>query len=105
MFFTSLLQDGPRGLPSNAPDHVAIEQGSVPMRQPAPGNPFSPERPSLSQVDVDVPGCPLNGDELDQLEGWLQARVDLSIRCMYYRKSVWTETVDFCSRLCGGGNA
>jgi len=103
IFFTSLLQDGPRGLQLNTPDHTAFEQGSSVDRL-APTNPFSAERPSFSQVDVEVPGCLLNDGELHEFEGWLQAQVDTSIRCMSYRKSVWVDALQFCSGLHGGGS-
>lgn len=98
IFFTSLLQDGPRGLQPNAPSHAASEQGS-PASYLAPGNPFSVERPSFSRVDVEVPESPLSDDELLELDGWLQAQVDVGIRCMSYRKSVWIDALDFCNGL------
>jgi hypothetical protein len=100
MFFMSLLQDGPCSLQSNAPDHIASEQGSS-TDHPAPGHPFSAEPSCFSQVDVDVPGCPINDDELHELEGWLQVQVDVNIQCMDYLNSVWIDAMDFCSRLYG----
>lgn len=92
IFFTSLLQDGPRGLLSDAPHNIASEQ-----EHSVPANPFLAERPTLSQVHVEVPGCPLDDCELRRLDGWLQARIDSTIRCMSYRKSVWVDALNFCS--------
>ena len=104
IFFTSLLQDGPHSLHSNAPDHAAFEQGSS-TDHPALGNHFSIECPVFSQVDIDIPECLLNDDELYEFNGWLQAQVDVNIRCMSYRKYVWIDALDFCSRLRGGDSA
>ena len=98
IFFTSLLQDGPRGLQSNVADHTASRMGG-PADRPAPENPLVAGPPSFSRVDVEVLGCPLNDDELWELDSWLQMRVETSIRCMSYRKSVWIDSLDFCSRL------
>ena len=98
IFFTSLLQDGPRGLQSNATSHIDPEQGS-PTGRLGPDNPFIAGPPNFSQVDVEVPGCPLNSDELWRLDNWLQAQADGGIRCMAYWKSLWIDALDFCSRL------
>jgi len=98
IFLTSLLQDGPRGLELGDANHAASERGSS-SNLSATGNPFLPGPPSFAQVDVEAPGCPLNGDELWEFSGWLQARVDVRIRSMTYRKSVWIDALDFCSTL------
>jgi len=98
IFFTSLLQDGPRGLQLDLANQTIPEQESSPDQSMAE-NPFLAGPPNFSQVDVEAPGCPLNGDELQELDDWSQAQVDVGIRCMTYRKSVWVGALDFCSRL------
>lgn len=98
IFFTSLLQDGPRGLQLDTTNQTIFEQGSS-SDWLAAENPFLAGCPSFSQVDVEAPGCPLNGDELEELDSWLQARIDGSIRCMTYRKSIWIDALHFCSTL------
>lgn len=102
MFFTSLIQDGPRGLQVDTANHTTPEPGRS-AGHPASENPFLTGPPSSFQVDVEVLGCPLNGDQLEELDGWLRTQVDESIRCMSYRKSVWIDALDFCSRLCDDG--
>ena len=37
--------------------------------------------------------------ELWELSCWLRAQVDVSIRRTTYRKSVWTNALDVCSRM------
>lgn len=103
IFFTSLLQDGPRGLQLDPANQTVPEQGSTPDQSTAE-NPLLAGPPDFSQVDVEAPGCPLNGDELQELDDWLQAQMDVGIRCMAYRKSVWINTLDFCSRLRGNNS-
>ena len=98
IFFTSLLQDGPRGLQLNNANNTAAEQGSS-MDSLAPENPLVTRPPRFSQVDVEVSGCPLSDDELQEFGGWLQGHVDMNIRCMSYRKSIWIDALNFCSRL------
>lgn len=98
IFLTSLLQDGPRGVYSGVASPTVSEQGSS-MDYPVPENPLLTRPPSLSQVDVEVPGCPLNDDELQEFDGWLGTHVDVGNRCMLYRKSIWIDALDFCSML------
>ena len=67
-FFSSLLQDGPRGLELDTTSHAVCEgEGSM-----VPESPFLIERPNFSQVNIEVPGCPLNDDELREIDHWLQ---------------------------------
>lgn len=98
IFLTSLLQDGPRGMHSGVTGHTASEQGSS-TDYSAPENPLLTGPPSLSRVDVEVSGCPLNDDELWEFDGWLETHRDVGIRCMLYRKSIWIDALDFCSML------
>ena len=98
IFFTSLLQDGPCGLRLDTANQTAFEGGSF-LDHSATTNPLLTGPSSFSHVDIEAPGCPLSGDELQELDSWLQARDDESIRCMTYQKSVWIDALDFCSRL------
>ena len=97
LFFSSLLQDGPRGLELDTAGHAACEGESSTALEGL----FLPERQNFSQVNVEVPGCPLRDDELQEVDRWLQTQVDPNIRCMLYRKSVWVDGLDLCSRLHG----
>lgn len=104
IFFTSLLQDGPRGLQLDNANQAIFEQGTSSDRSTTE-NPFLAGPPSFSQVNVEAPGCPLNDNESQEFADWLQDRMDVSIRCMAYRKSVWIDALDFCSRLRGNNSA